>query len=89
MTVISNEDCIAMLNYNTTREASVRTQVTEQLPYGLNYGLFWSVTAAIRIKTLLSVVVFFNELYLVVPRDTRMRRREFSVVPARETVGAL
>ena len=60
MTVISNEDCIEMLNHNTTFEASVRTQVTEQLPYGLNYGLFWSVTAAIRIKTLLSVVVFLT-----------------------------
>jgi len=40
VTVISNQDCIEMLNHNTTFEASVRTQVTEQLPYGLNYGLF-------------------------------------------------
>ena len=43
VTVISNEECMEMLNHNTTLAESVRTQVTEQLPYGLNYGLFWSV----------------------------------------------
>ena len=43
VTVISNEDCIEMLRYNTTLKKTVRTQVTEQLPYGLNYGMFWSV----------------------------------------------
>ena len=45
MTVISNEDCVAMLRHNTTYGESVRTQVTEQLPFGLNYGLFWSVNS--------------------------------------------
>ena len=44
VTVISNQDCRAMLRHNTTLGESVRTQVTEQLPYGLNYGMFWSVT---------------------------------------------
>jgi len=40
VTIISNENCIEILNHNTTYGESVRTQVTEQLPYGLNYGMF-------------------------------------------------
>ena len=48
MVVISNENCIDMLRYNTTQQRTVRTQVTEQLPYGLNYGMFWSVYLFIK-----------------------------------------
>ena len=40
MTVISNEDCIAMLRHNTTLKKTVRKTGTKHLPYGLNYGMF-------------------------------------------------
>jgi len=40
VTVITNEDCTAMLKFNGTRKIAINRQGISALPYGLNYGMF-------------------------------------------------
>jgi len=39
LTIISNEDCVEALNYNTTGNSVERNKIDRALPQGLNYGL--------------------------------------------------